>query len=90
LVRKYSETSGDDEARMRLWKSVREFVSSHRTFKDAKWALPEAEVAPFGDVLDLLKPNDLGEGKFWLFDEHLPFLPDSPGGLVEERDKQVA
>jgi hypothetical protein len=89
-VRKYSETSGDDEARTQLWKSVREFVSTHRTFKDAKWALPEAEVAPFGEVLDLLKPNDLGESKFWLFDEHLPFLPDSPGGSVEERDKQVA
>jgi hypothetical protein len=89
-VRKYSETSGDDEARTQLWKSVREFVSRHRTFKDAEWALPEAEVAPFGEVLNLLKPNDLGEGKLWLFDEHLPFLPDSPGGSVEERKKQVA
>ena len=89
-VKRFSLTSEDVAARTELWKSVLQFVSSHRTFKEAKWALPEAEIAPFGEILDSLKPRDVGESKLWLFDDHLPYLPDSRGGSVEDRQKDVA
>jgi addiction module HigA family antidote len=89
-LKRFSLTSEDVAARTELWKSVLEFISSHRTFRDAEWALPEDQIAPLDEILDSLKPSDVGESKLWLFDEYLPHLPDSRGGSVEMIDKEVA
>jgi hypothetical protein len=89
-IRRFSETSEDDAARTQLWKSVLEFVSRHRTFKDAEWALPENEVIPFDEVLKSLEPSDLWESNLWLFNEYLPELPNPRGTSVEDRQKEVA
>jgi hypothetical protein len=88
-VEKFSKVSLDVAARTALWKSVLEFVSRHRSFRNAGWALPEPELTPFDGILDSLKPSDIGESNCWLFDNHLPDLPDSKGGSFEDRQKEV-
>jgi hypothetical protein len=88
-VKRFSERSENSAARSELWKALLEFVSSHRSFRGADWALPETELVPFDTSLQSLKPDDIGESKSWLFDDHLPDLPDSEGGSFEDRQKEV-
>jgi hypothetical protein len=89
-IQRFSDTSKDVAARTQLWQEVRDFVSSHRTYRDAEWALPETELVPFDAVLNSLKPSDIWESNLWLFNEHFPELPNPKTTSVEGREKEVA
>ncbi|MCP4035944.1 MAG: hypothetical protein GY733_03330 [bacterium] len=68
-----------DECRAEVWHALRKQVSRHRSFHDAKWALPPDRVEKLAEVLDRFEPTDLFEQHGWLFD-HRPDLPEGREG----------
>jgi len=46
---------------------IRDFVQRHRSFSDAQWALPEADLAPLDAVLEALAPASVQDRVRWLF-----------------------
>lgn len=61
-----------------LWEAVRTLVAKHRAFADAAWALPPEEVDALDELAQRLSPTDPSVKHAWLFDEHLPVLPNLP------------
>src|ERR1043166_4083807 len=60
--------SGDRE---KIWNTLRSFISQHRSYPDADWALPKEYVDRLVPVLERFEPAEL-LGKYrWLFD-HSP------------------
>jgi len=57
-----------------LYKELREIISRHREFSDAKWALPKEMVDQLDEVYQSLIPDDLVIRYKFLFDTHLPSL----------------
>ena len=58
-----------------VWPTLRDFVASHRQFHDAEWALPAADLKPFEQAMDGLRPaepsifyGDLFSNSLWYID----------------------
>ncbi len=66
----------EEAERVVLWEMLRSKAAHHREFASAPWALPEAEVARLEQVAERFAPTSAGERWRWLFDEHLPDIPD--------------
>ena len=50
---------GDDETfKSKVWPVLQIFVARHRQFHDAKWALPAADLKPFEQAMDGLRPAE--------------------------------
>jgi len=64
-----------DDIKGMFWDILRDFIYEHRTFSDARWALPTAVLDQLDAVLSNLAPSDAVEHNRWLFDEWLPKLP---------------
>jgi len=62
--------------RFELWNKLRSILSSHRSFPDAIWALPESELKEIEKIYSQLEPQDKIKRNRWLFDEHWPGLPE--------------
>jgi len=72
-----------DDSQLYLWNKLREIVSKHRAFPDAKWALPEKELKEIEEIYNKLEPGDIIKRYLWLFDDYWPKLPKG-----EESDYQ--
>lgn len=70
----------------RVREVIRELLHRHRSFPDAKWALPPDIVDQLGGVYETLEPTD-STGRFlWLFSAK-PGLPNPPeGGWRQEEE----
>lgn len=65
-----------ENGRSELWNKVREILSNHRSFSDAKWALPEKELNQIEVIYSKLESEDKIAGYQWLFDDYWPKLPE--------------
>jgi hypothetical protein len=64
-----------------VWGALREVVSRHREYPDAKWALPEDALAGLDALSTALQPGDAMSQNEWLFQDHMPRV-----GEVTRRD----
>ena len=48
----------DETFKSNVWPALRDFVARHRQFHDAKWALPPADLVPFEQAMDGLRPAE--------------------------------
>ncbi|MVN79308.1 hypothetical protein GO988_23495 [Hymenobacter sp. HMF4947] len=64
-----------DAERMRLRDSIRELVSSHRSFHDTDWAMPPVTVNRLAEVMEEFEPVNVILKYAWLFDSW-PLLPE--------------
>lgn len=69
-----------EDCRAAVWHALRRQVSRHRSFPDAKWALPPERVEKLAEVLDRFEPDDLFERHGWLFDDRT----DLPEGREQD------
>ena len=58
-----------------LWTGLRTKLNQHRSYPDAKWAIPEAELNPLAAIYNELTPSDPTTAYSWLFGGW-PNLPD--------------
>jgi hypothetical protein len=57
-----------------VWHKLREILSRHRTYSDAKWALSENTLDRYEQLYKKLEPQDPVHKNLWMFDEHWPDL----------------
>ncbi len=69
----------DRNERLLLWEALRKIVHHHRSFAEADWALPRAEVNLIATAYDALKPSDLLDQITWLFNEGANVIPEPAG-----------
>jgi len=74
-LKKLAKTTLDDNSRKEMWDKLRRFVSRHREFPDAKWALPDNRLKRLDEIRDLYLPQDDLSQISWLFNEHFPDIP---------------
>lgn len=66
--------SFDNGGRHKLWESLRKLAADHREFPDARWSLPELEVAKLDDLIASLAPTNPRVENEWLFEDWTPHL----------------
>jgi len=71
-----------------FYDKIREFISRHRTFKDAGWALPEEEIKPLEDLFNMIEPQTITAKYKYLFDDIYPELIDGKD-LLKKDDKYL-
>ncbi|MGO9452633.1 MAG: hypothetical protein ACLQDV_16575 [Candidatus Binataceae bacterium] len=75
LLAQYLETAAEKD-RLQVWEAIRNTVNRHVAFKDAQWSLPPEELRPLSELVKRFGPADPVTKVTWLFDEHLPDIPD--------------
>jgi hypothetical protein len=65
-----------DEGKLELWDKLKEIISRHRSFPNAKWALSEKELVEIEKLYNKLEPEDMILRFKWLFDDYYPELPE--------------
>jgi len=65
-----------DEGKFELWNKLRKILSRHRSFPDAKWALPEHELVKLEKLYNKLEPEDIIKRSLWLFEDYWPKFPE--------------
>ena len=71
------------EGERELRSQMLEMVRKHRTFPDAPWTLPEAEIRRIEEVATLIPIHDPVVEHLWLFEEHYPTVPGIELGTSE-------
>jgi hypothetical protein len=64
------------ELRKQAWKQLQGLVMRHRRFSHTDWALNPDQLDQLEELEQSLAPNDPVELVRWLFDEHVPDLPE--------------
>ena len=64
----------DEAFKSQVWPPLRDLVSSHRQYNDARWALPESELAAFDPVLEQLRPSEPAISHGDLFSPELRYI----------------
>lgn len=72
-----------------LWNALRKLISRHRTYSDAKWAMPSIEVDKLQKLYEKIEINDVDLQYKWLFDDHYPELFDANRREHDEFEKAV-
>lgn len=75
LLRAQAARNAFGDQRDAIWMLLRGFVSQHRAYADAKWALQGPDIELWEQSLELLKPADPIVSYRWLFDDYYPELP---------------
>lgn len=65
-------------ARERLWTTLRKELHRHRSFREAKWAMPEDDLRRLESLYRRIEPSDLEVRYRWLFSDN-PELPNHYG-----------
>lgn len=76
-----------EDKRLHIWEALTGFVSKHRKFSDANWALPAAEIDKIAGVADLLQPSSPSLIHRRLFGSHELDLYEEKGNYEEQRQK---
>ncbi len=74
LLEGYLESAAEQES-LQVWSGIREEVNRHIAFKEAKWALPPAELQPLSQLVDRFAPANPIAKLSWLFDDPFPEVP---------------
>ncbi len=87
-LRGVAESRPDESLNDSVWPVLRDFMTRHRQFSDTEWALPEAELEPLDEMLDLLRPSDTGVSYGYLFSSRSPTIEgvDSAVGWRARRE----
>jgi hypothetical protein len=67
----------DAEGRAELWTVMRAEAAKNREFRTAVWALPDEDVTRLEEIAAQYQPGDVAPRIRWLFDDHMPSLPDT-------------
>jgi len=78
-----------DEDRIRIWDALRKFISHHRSFPDADWALPAAEIDRVERIYEQFTPSDPILQRSWLFGNGVALLSGRDVGNWKQRDKDL-
>jgi hypothetical protein len=84
LPEQADHVSSEDQAL--IWNSLRELISSHRSFADAEWAMHPERIDQLERILGRFEPTDPGAKYGWLFSND-PHLVE---GLAQEYDRHKA
>jgi hypothetical protein len=87
-IRGFAETADNVDETVKMWNTVREFVALHRSFRDAEWALPEADVLSFEQLLGPLAP-EFPRQYIWLFSSEYPKLTRPMAADHSEQDLEA-
>jgi len=71
-----------------LRSALRRFLSRHRSYPDAKWALPETELLDLEAIYKTLDPSDIQDRYVWLFDSR-PELPEGYDGMDYQKRESI-
>jgi len=71
-----------------IWTALDDLAKEHRTFRDARWALPTSEVESIEQVAALLVPTDSVLASKWLFESHAPNT-GSPKGDFQAYEREL-
>lgn len=74
------------ENRSRIWNALRKLVSRHRSFANAKWALPKEQIDRLAGLLTRFEPDEPVARYGWLFEPR----PDLPEGNPRGCEWQAA
>ncbi|MBU1052233.1 MAG: hypothetical protein KKC46_00195 [Proteobacteria bacterium] len=70
------------QANYSAWHTLRKLLSKHRSYPDAEWSLPEAELIRYEKLYWVLQPEDEINKSIWMFDD---YRPDFPEGSVYKK-----
>lgn len=70
------------------WEAIRKILNHHRSFPDAKWALPESELTRLEGLYKKLHPTDVINQHIWLFNENWPSFPEGFKETENESEKK--
>jgi hypothetical protein len=74
--------------RDRVWDEMRKFVAHQTTFRDASWAISDANFSLFAELLDQYQP--IMDRNRWLFENHPQVAFDSSiRGDFEAKEKEI-
>jgi hypothetical protein len=68
-----------DADRQVIWAAIRDFAGQHRSFPEARWALPEEFVARIAALHDRFEPHDPFAKHMWLFHHGAMPIEGRPG-----------
>ncbi len=68
------DLSGDE--RTEIWEALRALAARHREFVEAKWALPDEEVARLEQTAKRFEPDDMARRSAWIFEAEMPDIPE--------------
>lgn len=68
-LERLAEVPLPEAERQRIWEALRSFLSRHREYADAKWAMPEEALSPFDSVAAAFQPTGATQRHAWLFAE---------------------
>lgn len=77
-----------EEIRIKIWKTIMAFINRHKSFPDAKWALPAERLDRLEIIVELFSPTDYGDQIAWLFNEFFPDIPYSKEDM-KETEKEI-
>lgn len=66
----------DIQVRATVWEPLHALVQRHRRYADKNWAMPPERVDQLDALQQQLAPDDARMRIQWLFDDHLPDLPE--------------
>jgi hypothetical protein len=87
LLKDWSESTAPVDAKSALWDVLRNYISQHRTYQKAEWAIPTGLINRLDEILPILAPTDPIEGNIWLFNDWLPGLPDGEEEIDRRQEK---
>ena len=77
------ESLGSDQVgaqvRASVWEPLHALVQRHRRYAHTDWAMPPERVDRLDALQQQLAPGDTGSRIQWLFDDHVPDLPEEGG-----------
>lgn len=72
-----TEASADD--RKAVWDVLRKEVNRNKAFQNAAWSIKGEFLTRLEEIVERLQPEDANSRIEWLFNEHHPDLPGTPG-----------
>ena len=71
------------------WNKLRDILSHHRSFPDAKWAMSESELSRYEKLYNELQPSDDILKCKWMFDEYWPKFPEGFNHIKVSDEEQA-
>jgi len=91
LLENFLERASEGNRKV-VWEAIRDEVNRHSAYKEARWALPAAELQPLSRLVEQFAPSDPRAKVTWLFDDQFPVLPGGdrdPERAVNDARKQA-
>lgn len=85
----FAERITDDASRIPVWAALRKLLSHHRSFPDAPWAMPEAELKAIEHVYCKFEPVDQINQRVWLFSNRAQLVSGQRGEDWNARDEEL-